>query len=149
MEKILLLSCSAKKDESPGLLPAVQRYTGPIYQSFKKFAKNNPSVLKGLELWILSAEFGLIPAMEKIPYYEHKMSEADSLKLAPQVIETWGTILPRLAWFGNICVCMSQLYMSTFQGHLYDYKGDVTVTVCDGDMFEKPRQLIQWLESIK
>jgi hypothetical protein len=58
--------CTEKKDRSPGVLPAVQRYNSRRLKSVFKAAES-------LELGflILSGEYGILEANDPIPYYEH------------------------------------------------------------------------------
>ena len=58
--------CSAKKDRSPGELPAIQRY-----QSHRIKSVYIAAMSIGLKFVILSGEYGLLEPSDPIPYYEH------------------------------------------------------------------------------
>ncbi|MBS1791326.1 MAG: hypothetical protein JST85_26675 [Acidobacteria bacterium] len=68
--RILLLSCCERKNTSPRLLPALERYDGPAFFVLRKFLSEQPAQATGLDVYILSAKFGLIAATQPIPYYD-------------------------------------------------------------------------------
>ena len=72
--RLLILSCSERKRPIQGLLPALERYNGPAYQVLNKFLRVHPSEAQSLDVYILSAEFGLISASEPIPDYDRRMA---------------------------------------------------------------------------
>ncbi len=61
MKKALILSCSKAKLEEPG--PAIQVYDGPMFRILRKYKPH-------LDVFILSARYGLIPAMHFIEPYD-------------------------------------------------------------------------------
>ncbi|MGH7600908.1 MAG: hypothetical protein ACREOI_31505, partial [bacterium] len=58
--------CSALKSQAPGNIPAMQRY-----QSLRIRKVCQAAMELGLEFYILSGEFGLIPSQQPIPFYDH------------------------------------------------------------------------------
>lgn len=76
--------CSAWKDKSSGLLPAIERYKD---ERIKKIAEGAMAI--GVGFLILSGEYGLIRSKDKIPYYDHLLQpdEVDSIahKMAVQL----------------------------------------------------------------
>ena len=43
MQKLLILSCSQRKNPALDLLPAIKRYTGPQFLVLAKFLRENPN----------------------------------------------------------------------------------------------------------
>ena len=74
LDRLLILGCSQKKRPDSGLLPALTRYDGPMFRVLRKFLRECPGEAQGLEIYILSAEFGLIPASQPIPNYDRRMT---------------------------------------------------------------------------
>ena len=74
VNRLLILSCSQRKRSTPGLLPALERYDGPAYRVMNKFTRVHPSEMGLLDVYILSAEFGLISAGKPIPNYDRRMT---------------------------------------------------------------------------
>jgi len=79
--------CTAKKNESPGLLPAYKRYlASPPFKTFWNAVYDLP-----VEIGILSAKFGLIEWHKPIPYYDCKMEEQN----VPKFVEDLREKLPK------------------------------------------------------
>ena len=76
MTDFLITTCSAEKDDSPGLLPAIERYQHPriqwVYLESRRLSR---------PMLILSGEFGLLAPLDPIPWYDHalQMEEVDGL----------------------------------------------------------------------
>ncbi len=68
--KIICTICSRNKDEAPGLVPAVKRYTGKHIPFAEALAKKS-----GPPLFFLSGKYGLISGQENIPYYDYRLEE--------------------------------------------------------------------------
>jgi hypothetical protein len=67
--RLLILSCSKSKRQSTPLLPAIDRYDGPAFKTFRKWRPINDRI----EVIILSAKYGFIPSHLPIPDYDHVM----------------------------------------------------------------------------
>jgi len=61
VKRLLILSCSQRKRPDPGLLPAIERYDGPVFQVVRRYLREQPAGSKQLDVFILSARYGLIP----------------------------------------------------------------------------------------
>ena len=68
--RLLLLGCSERKAEKRGRLPAFQRYDGPAYRVFRKFLRDSRGAGPPMNLYILSAKYGLISGDILIPDYD-------------------------------------------------------------------------------
>lgn len=80
MQRLLILSCSQRKRSDPGLLPAIGRYDGPAFRVLRRYRQSDP--VDPPQVYVLSAEFGLIAADRPIPTYDRRMtpSRADDLR---------------------------------------------------------------------
>ena len=78
--QVLCAICSKDKDHAAGLLPAAKRYTS---ERIKNAVSESQS--RGLPLFFLSGEFGLIFQDELIPDYNHKLSETEVEGLVQKV----------------------------------------------------------------
>ena len=58
--RLLILSCSQRKNASQRLLPAVERYNGLLFFVLRRFIRECPREAKQLDVCILSATYGLI-----------------------------------------------------------------------------------------
>ena len=80
--RILCTICSKSKNETPGLLPARERYTGKHVIEAVRAASR-----RGLPLFFLSGEYGFISADTEIPFYDHYLHESEVAELTKQVTE--------------------------------------------------------------
>lgn len=109
-KRCLILSCSQTKVSQPDLLPAVDRYDGPIYHVLRKYLREAPLQSPLLDIFILSAEFGLISANKRIPVYERQMTASRAAQLRTQVMETIRQNILS-AQYSEIFVSMGQTYL--------------------------------------
>jgi uncharacterized protein DUF6884 len=74
------MSCSQRKTEDKGLIPAVDRYDGPAFRALRKYLREITD--PALSVYVLSAKFGVIAGSRRIPNYDHKMNahRAESLR---------------------------------------------------------------------
>lgn len=91
--QLLILACSATKRRDVRLLPALDRYAGPSFRVLRRWLRDHPRQAPLLDIYVLSAEFGLFPAVQPIPDYDRQMTEARAEELRPQVETTVRTLL--------------------------------------------------------
>ncbi len=72
-KQLLILGCSQAKREDSGLLPAIDRYNGPMYQSLRKFLRDNQWP-QDVSIAVLSAKYGLFGILKGIEHYNMKMN---------------------------------------------------------------------------
>jgi hypothetical protein len=73
--------CSATKRDEPGEIPAIHRY-----QSARIDNIYSAACLLGVEFYILSGEFGLIPPERTIPWYDHLLKPEEASVLADRIV---------------------------------------------------------------
>lgn len=91
--RLLIIACTATKRRDVRLLPAVHRYSGPSFRVLRRWLADNPEAAANLDVDILSAEFGLIPAIQPIPDYDRRMTATRAVELREQVRTTLGELL--------------------------------------------------------
>jgi hypothetical protein len=84
MRRALLLACSQRKVPTPDLLPAIDRYDGPAFRVVRRYLRTNSD--SDLIVYIVSAEFGLIPSCRPIPLYDRRMTDDRATELAPSIV---------------------------------------------------------------
>lgn len=83
-QRTLVMACSATKLASPGPLEAFRRYDGPAYRVLRKHCggqlAQDRQLAEGarLQVYILSAKYGLISSRADIDHYDLQMSPARS-----------------------------------------------------------------------
>lgn len=106
---LLLIACTASKRADIGLLPALERYTGPSFRVLRHWLRNPAHCTHQLDVLVLSAEFGLIPASRPIPDYNRRMTAARAQELRPQVQHMLQQVLTN-ASYSHIYVSAGKTY---------------------------------------
>lgn len=144
MLRLLILSCSARKRPDPGYLPAVERYDGPSFRVLRRYLCES-RFADQLDVYILSAFYGLIPANYPIVYYDQKMTRERAGQLHGQVLNTFCNLLNTN--YGSICLAMSALYLLALEGWETQLPPGLQVTVISGSQGVRLAQLKRWLWS--
>jgi hypothetical protein len=122
-ERVLILGCSQAKCSQEGRLPAIQRYNGPPFQVLRRYLRLHSD--DQLRVFILSAEFGLIPADDPIPNYDRRMTPSRAQELQPQVADALNQALlhtgPKPSDASRMMVHLSKDYLpALFRLDRYD-----------------------------
>lgn len=72
---LVILGCSQRKRQTSRLLPAVDRYDGPLFRVLRRRIREKPEGAP--QTHILSARFGLIPGNALIPRYNRSFPRYD------------------------------------------------------------------------
>ncbi len=74
--------CAKRKRRTAGPLPAIDRYLNRrirwVYTQSRRLAR---------PMFILSGRFGLLAPDDRIPWYDHALTEADVTRLLPRVVQ--------------------------------------------------------------
>lgn len=144
MRRLVILTCSARKRGDATLLPALDRYDGPLWQVLRSYLREQPLFALELDIYVLSAAFGLIPASQPIPWYDQTMAPERADALHPAVLEQFGTLMQQD--YDQLCLGLSQRYLRAMDGWEACLPPSVVVTQTDGPMGIKLGQLRAWLE---
>lgn len=68
-----MIPCSKEKADTPGLIPAIERYKGRVFRVLQ-LARGSSSVLNRTDIFILSGKYGLIRDSEPIVFYDQRMN---------------------------------------------------------------------------
>ena len=142
--RLLILSCSQRKHSTPDLLPALKRYDGPAYRVMNKFLRVYPSEAQSLDVYILSAEFGLIPSGKPIPNYDRRMTPQRIGKFQQPTLSELKQILNGKE-YQEFFISMGKDYLRVLDGYKSLTSTDLDVTVSQGSMGYKLVELRNWL----
>lgn len=144
MDRALILSCSERKKPEQSLLPAMERYDGPLFRVLRRHIQedrpNLPQVL------VLSGEFGLIPADTPLPFYDNVMTQhraAELRSILPNVFRH--EIRKRL--FTEVFVSLSGSYMDAMQECWQHLPDGTSISFARGGIGGRASQLAHWLRS--
>ena len=141
--RLLVMGCSRRKRLSSPLMPAIERYDGPTYQVLRKFYQCRSNI-SNLDVYILSARFGLIRASTLIPAYDQSMTPMQAEKLAPQVLSKVSHLLKNNKYC-ELHLCMGRQYLSCLYGYGTALPHDTEVSISEGSMGKRQYLLKQWL----
>lgn len=170
MDRLLILSCSMTKRPDAGLLPARERYHGPLWQTLRVVDPDGQLA----STWALSARYGLVRGDEVLPDYNTLMTEDRAAEItANPLCRVWArTELPRHAeergdrWnalavlnrteipaggWREACVVGGRHYLPALAAILRDLRvfgllaADAPVTTINGEIGNMRRDLRNWL----
>ena len=141
--RLLLLGCSDTKVGTCGRLPAFQRYDGPAYRVYRKFLREHPDAEPPVNLYILSAKYGLISGDILIPDYDFWMTP-DRVELLKTVVKGKIDLILDIYQYDEIFVAMGKLYREVLMERLPS-DSSVGVVVAEGGIGEKSSALYHWL----
>ena len=141
--RLLILSCSQRKHSSPGLLPAIERYNGPTFFVLRRFLKECPDKAGTLDVYILSAAYGLIPADRPIAFYDRKMNASRAAGLRGEVLGAFTRVMQD--GYDSLCLVMGKTYLTALTGWEDSAPANLKLTVAEGTIGVKLAQLKHWL----
>jgi hypothetical protein len=113
MSRLLVLACSATKSAEPGLIPARERYTGPLWQTYRAADPHGRFAI----LTALSARYGWIDGDMPIENYDQKMTVDQIAKLG--LTARWQLrALGDLSGVKQICVVGGSIYQDAADFYL-------------------------------
>lgn len=142
MRHLLILACSQRKRLDTESLPAIERYDGPTFRLLRCFLRKQPSA--PLEIYILSAKFGLIPSDYQIPNYDQRMTKMRSRQLQPEVIAKFENILNAKP-YQQLGICLGRDYFLALDKYDMLIKSGLAVRIATGSLGKKLAILHDWL----
>ncbi|MEG3905388.1 hypothetical protein QUB19_10500 [Microcoleus sp. B4-C5] len=142
MRHLLILACSQRKRSDADSLPAIERYDGPTFRLLRRFLRKQPSAR--LEIYILSAKFGLIPSDYQIPNYDQRMTKMRSRQLQAEVIAKFEDILSAKS-YQKLCICLGRDYLLALDKYDMLIKSGLAVRIATGSLGKKLATLHDWL----
>lgn len=140
--RLLILGCSQRKRCDLGELPALERYDGPAFRLLRRFFAQCPT--HSLDVYILSARFGLIPGNKPIPNYDQKMTKARSQQLQPRVHQTLYNIV-QTSHYDCLLFCLSKDYLQILNNYDKTQFEGLNFTIATGTVGRKLSILHTWL----
>ncbi|MDE0013903.1 MAG: peroxide stress protein YaaA [Candidatus Poribacteria bacterium] len=153
MNYLLIISCSQRKVETDGLLPAIDRYDGPTYRCLRKFRDANSDKKypfpTNLRILILSAKFGLIHPETEIPAYDLRMTTERAEEIRHEVkLDLYHCLhFYKIAYGGmdQVFINLGKTYMRTLDDFHW---GTIATMEASGGIGLKTQQMKAWLERI-
>lgn len=146
MKRCLIIGCSEAKLDTPGELPAIERYDGPPFRVLRRFLKNGSlgDSLSELAVFVLSAEFGLISGEQLIPVYDRRMTSHRAEELRSDVLEVFKCEVANQK-YGELFLSMGKTYLLALAGYETLLSPAMKVSVSDVTAGRKLTELKFWL----
>lgn len=148
MNSLLIIGCSQRKIQSPGEIPAIDRYDGPTYRCLRKF-RDDYGFPNNLRILILSAKYTLIFPETHIANYDLKMtlSRASRMAVAVQCDLIRCLEFYQIAYGGTdqVFIHLGKTYMRTLEGFGW---GTISTMEASGGIGQKNEQMKAWLERV-
>lgn len=146
MKRCLIIGCSEAKLDTPGDIPAIERYDGPPFRVLRRFLKNGPPGNSHGELtvFILSAEFGLIRGEQLIPVYDRRMTNLRAEELRSGVLEVFKDKIAGQD-YTELFLSMGKTYLLTLTGYETLLSPATKVSISDVTAGRKLTELKSWL----
>ena len=146
---LLIIGCSQRKIESPGEIPAIDRYDGPTYRCLRKF-RDAYGFPNNLRILILSAKYNLIFPETHIAAYDKKMTlaRAKDMAIDVQCDLIRCLIFNDMAYGGTdqAFINLGKNYMRTLDGFNW---GTISTMEASGGIGQKTQQMKAWLERLR
>lgn len=143
-KRCLLLSCSKAKRQDADSLPALHRYDGPLFRVLRRYLIDCGSNGVIPDVYILSAEFGLISSDQAIPDYDQRMTSHRALELRPAALSRLEQVL-RVGEYHELFISMGKSYLGALEGYESLIPAELKVTVCSGGLGRQQARLYRWL----
>ena len=141
---LLVVGCSRQKRPDAGLMPAIDRYDGPIFRVLRKFLRLNSDQSHLLETYILSAQFGLISTSTPIPSYDRRMTKQRAQELSSRVLSGLARLFEGRS-YRETYLCVGREYLSCLSDFERVVPQCTKVNVAKGTLGERQYRLRQWL----
>lgn len=142
LQRILIVACTARKSTVPELIPAIERYDGPVFRVLRKYRKQYPEQLP--DIYILSAKYGLIASSYEISNYDMRLTPDRAALLNPTVLNDLSCVF-RSSHFGYMCICITRDYGLMIEGWESAIPDNVAVKIIQGTPGQKLSKLYEWL----
>jgi hypothetical protein len=155
--RLLILGCSATKNHAAGFMPAVERYTGPLWQTLRA---HDPDGTR-CQVAYVSALYGIGCARTgELGNYELRLEKhwaerwartgappfPDTARNHKRLRDMEHDAAPCRAW-SEICLCGGALYLDVMLAEIrrYGLPPGTGITIINGQIGTMRAQLAQWL----
>jgi hypothetical protein len=140
--RLLILSCSRRKQSDDTPLAAIDRYDGPAFRVLRRYLRSSPQ--QPPKVFILSAEYGLMPHNRRIPFYDRLMTPERARSLRPALQSMLQEILAS-GEFSQLLISAGKVYIDLLAAAIADAKMPSDVRILGGSQGRKLTELRAWL----
>jgi hypothetical protein len=147
--RLLIIPCSKRKIATKIPTAAMNVYDGPFYLLLRKhvtsFDNNN-----SLDIYIISAKYGLIDPLYKIQTYDQKMDDNQAKKLGPIIRENLMRIIKEKS-YSEIFINTGKSYslaLEGFQEMVKRHSPSTNFKIGEGKIGERLHEMKEWIHVI-
>lgn len=141
--RILLISCSKRKVVTVEPLQAIDLYDGPYYRTLRKLRREG-TLPNDLDVFIISAEYGVIPSCLRIKSYERKMDKQRAKELQPALSKNISDIITR-ANYTELFVNLGSIYYEAVRGYNLYLPKTIKITEATGEIGQRLSAMKRWI----
>ena len=142
--RLLFLSCSQQKRTTPDLLPAIERYDGPAFRVVRNFRRDNFAEKSIIDIFIISAEYGILEASKEIPFYDRRLTSRRVNEIRP-LIENKIKHISKENHYDDLFISASQAYLEALGTYQNYIQNNTRITLSSGSPGKKLGELRRWL----
>jgi uncharacterized protein DUF6884 len=140
---LLILGCSTRKRPTTEMLPAIERYDGPLYRVLRK-ALREGTAPQALDILIISARYGLLRATDRVECYDQRMTRGQAAQMRGEI---GLRIVAELSGktYSQAHISLGSHYLAALGGveQVSRYVGQVSLA--SGGIGQRQAQLRDWL----
>lgn len=140
---LLILACSQTKRPDPGLLPAIERYDGPLYRVLRRWQRSTPDWEDRLSIRILSAKYEILGPHDEIADYDQKMTKARASEIRREIECCNPGIYRAWARYDSAYISVGAIYRLALPEPL-----PFAAEWATGGIGQRSGQLKRWLEGL-
>jgi hypothetical protein len=142
MQRIVITSCSQRKKSDKHLLPAIERYDGPNFRLLRKYLSQSTDKL---DIYVLSAKFGLLAYTTEIPFYEQKLSNQQFHELTEISRLQANQFFTETEKPKEVFVNLGSSYLQVFEPTLEKLAQTNSLTFTSGSSGKRLAEMHDWL----
>jgi len=144
-KRLLLVSCSKRKRPLKGRTPAIDLYDGPQFRLLRKYLD-----VPNLDIYIVSAKYGLVESSEYIEFYDQKMTAKRAEELRESVVQTLNSVLEQ-NHYSEVLINLGRDYLRALDGFREKlvYNHNCKIVIVEGRVGKRLKKMKKWLESFK
>lgn len=142
MKRIVLTSCSQRKKNNESLLSAIERYDGPNFRLLRKYLNQTTDEL---DVYILSARYGLIHQEKQISFYEEKLNKNNLQEITKLSIAQANNFFTGREKAKEVFVNLGTLYLQVFEPILEKLSKKNELIFTSGSSGRRLAEMHDWL----
>jgi hypothetical protein len=143
LAKLVITACSQRKRLTHDPLPAIERYDGPTFQLIRRFLRTSDAA-SAVDIYILSAKYGLVTDDTLIPYYNQKMMPSQVASMAPIILSQLRQIFNTQS-YDSLFITAGKSYLQSLQGMENIIPSSMSVKIARGSPGNHLSALHDWL----